>query len=121
MAENKRRYERFLRELKVSYTILSKVDSTPFEFGDSITADISRSGLALLMEERIPVPILMQLQLRIPSRPYGLFVLGKSVYCSPVEDVDMYRVGIKFVGILPPDLENALDEVRRLSDESGDN
>jgi hypothetical protein len=98
--------------LKVTYTVLSKVDSTPFEFGDSMTLDISRTGLALLLDEPIPVPILLQLQLRVPTRPYGLFVLGKSVYCTPVEEIGMYRVGIKFVGILPPDLEQVLEEVQ---------
>lgn len=109
---DKRRYERFLRDLKVSYTVLSKVDSTPFEFGNSVTRDISRTGLALQVDEPIPVPILLQLQICVPSRPYGLFVLGKSVYCSPEEEHGMYRVGIKFVGMLPPDLEHVLEEVR---------
>jgi len=113
---DKRRYQRFLKELQLSYTILSKVDSTPFEFGDAVTLDISRAGLSLLLSEPIPVPILLQLQLRVPSRPYGLFVLGKSVYCMPAEDSDMYRVGIKFVGILPPDLEQVLNEVRGLEE-----
>jgi hypothetical protein len=117
---DKRRYQRFLREVKVSYTILSKVDSTPFEFGDSVTLDISRSGLALLLDEPVPVPILLQLQLRVPSRAYGLFVLGKAVYCAPVEEIGMYRVGIKFVGILPPDLETVLEEVQGRSAARGD-
>jgi c-di-GMP-binding flagellar brake protein YcgR len=105
-----RRYQRFLKEIKVSYTVLSKVDSTPFEFGDAVTVDISCTGVALLMDEPISVPVLLQLQLRIPSRPYGLFVLGKTVYCTAIEEIGMYRVGIKFVGILPPDLENILSE-----------
>jgi len=108
----KRRYQRFVKEVKISYTVLSKVDSTPFEFGDSLTLDISRSGLSLLMDEPIPVPVLLQLQLRIPTRPYGLFVLGKTVYCTSLEEIGMYRVGIKFVGILPPELEVVLEEVQ---------
>ena len=76
---NKRRYDRFLKDLKVSYTVLSKVDSTPFEFGNSTTCDISRTGLSLQVDEPIPVPILLQLQICVPTRAYGLFVLGKSV------------------------------------------
>jgi len=107
----KRRFKRFLRDLKVTYTVLSKVDSTPFEFGNSVTIDISRTGVSLLVDEPLPVPILLQLQLSVPTRPYGLFILGKTVYCSPSEDTGMYRVGIKFVGILPPDLEKILREV----------
>jgi len=107
----KRSYQRFLKQVKVSYTILSRVDSTPFEFGDALTVDISRGGLSLLLDEPVPVPGLLQLHLRVPRCPYGLFVLGKTVHCTPVEDIGMYRVGIKFVGLLPPDLEIALNEI----------
>lgn len=110
----KRRYERFLKKVKVSYTILSKVDSTPFEFGDAVTIDISRGGLALLLDEPVPVPGLLQLHLRVPRAPFGLFVLGKTVHCLPVQDIGMYRVGIKFVGLLPSDLQKALEEMEEV-------
>ncbi|MCX8038223.1 MAG: PilZ domain-containing protein [Candidatus Sumerlaeia bacterium] len=108
----KRRYERFLKEVHVSYTVLSKVENTPFEFGNSVTLNISRTGLLLLLPEPMPVPVLLQLQLRLPNRPFGLFVLGKTVYCSRMEEINMYRVGIKFVGILPPELESVLEDVK---------
>ena len=109
---NNRRYERFLETVKVSYTILSSVDSTPFEFGEAQTLDISRGGLALLLREKVAVPGLLQLQLRFPQRPYGMFVLGKTVYCTPVENVGKFRTGIKFVGLLPEDLEAVLNEAQ---------
>jgi len=107
----KRRHERFLKKVRISYTLLSKVDSTPFEFGDAVTIDISRGGLSLLLKEPVPVPGLLQLHLRVPRALYGLFVLGKTVHCTPVEDIGMYRVGIKFVGLLPDDLEKALTDM----------
>ena len=109
---DKRRYERLAKDVKISYTLIAKVDSTPFEFGNSVMTDISKSGLAMLVDMPIPVPMLMQLQLSLPSRPTGMFVLGKSIYCTPVEDIGMYRIGIKFVGILPPDIEDAIQELR---------
>jgi hypothetical protein len=113
---DKRRYERLPRDLQLSYTIIAKVDSTPFEFGNSVMSDISRSGLAMLVDMPIPVPMLLQLQLRVPNRPTSTFVLGKSIYCVPVEEVGMYRVGIRFVGILPSDMEDILDELRGSED-----
>ena len=109
---DKRHHQRLLKDLKISYTIIAKVDSTPFEFGNSLMVDISRMGVAMLVDEPIAVPMLLQLQLRVPSFPSGLLVLGKSLYCLPIEEVGMYRVGIKFVGMLPPGLEDALDELR---------
>jgi len=110
----KRNYQRILRDLKVSYTIIAEVDNTPFEFGNSVMIDVSRTGLAMIVDEPIPVPMLLQLQLSVPNRPSGLFLLGKSIYCVPVEDIGMYRIGIKFVGLLPPELDIVLNEFRIL-------
>jgi c-di-GMP-binding flagellar brake protein YcgR len=113
----KRQHERLVKKIKVTYTVLSKVDSTPFEFGEAVTVDISSGGLSLLVQVAVPVPSLVQLHLRMPLRPYGMFVLGKVVYCAPVEEIGMHRVGVKFVGLLPADLESALNEVQNIEDQ----
>lgn len=106
-----RRHDRLVKEIKVSYSVLSKVDSTPFEFGEAVTVDIGSGGLSILVDERLGVPSLLQLHLHLPRRPLGMFALGKTVYCNPVEDIGMFRAGIKFVGLLPTDLAKALKEI----------
>ena len=108
----KRRYQRLPSDIKLSYTIIARVDSTPFEFGNSVTIDIGPTGLAMLVDEPIPIPMLLQLQIRPPGSASSLFLLGKSTYCTPVEDIGMYRVGIKFVGMLPPEMDSLIQEIR---------
>lgn len=112
----KRRYERLIRDLKVSYMIIAEVDKTPFEFGNSQLLDISKTGLAMLVDEPVPTRMLLQLQMHLPEHPAGLIVLGKTVYCKPEEELGLYRVGIRFVGIVQPDLETDLDELQRSID-----
>ena len=102
--KKQRAFPRYPLEFKVSYTLLSSMDATPFEYGETITQDISQSGACLLTKEKVQVPILIQLNIQIPSRKYGIIVLGKTVWCSLDEQIKQYRVGVKFVGLLPPDL-----------------
>ena len=110
---DKRQGKRVAKDFKISYTLIASADVTPFEFGDSVMTDISRAGLAMLVKSPIPVGMLVQMQLAVPSTDSSLFVLGKTMYCKALEEIGMYRVGIKFVGIQPPDLSEALEELRR--------
>ena len=109
----KRQGERVVKDLKISYTLIASVEVTPFEFGDSVMTDISRAGLAMLAESPIPVGMLLQMRLLVPSTNLSLFVLGRTVYCRAMEKIGKYRVGIRFVGLLPQDLEEVLNEFRR--------
>ena len=111
--EEKRAYPRFLRKLKVSYTLLSSMDATPFEFGETISRDISQSGICLLTNEQVQVPILIQMNVQIPTRKYGIIVLGKTAWCNFDTSCNKYRVGVKFVGLLPPDLDYIIEKSKK--------
>lgn len=107
-ARNKRRYERCLCHVKITYTILSANDATPFEYGVTSSRDLSEGGVCIETDRPVPVPILMQLNLSIPVRPFHLLVLGKAVRCIPSEG-GLHEVGVKFVGILPSNFRQILD------------
>ena len=85
--------------------MLSGVGATPFEYGATETLDISRSGVRLKLSDEIKPPMLVQMHIQIPNRSLGLFLLGKIVYCSKSKDSEYFDAGIKFVGLLPPDLD----------------
>lgn len=106
--QDKRACERLRREYKISYATLSRIQIEPMEFGNATTMDISTNGLSLLVDEPVAVPILIQARLFVPGEASEIFVLGKTVYCSPIEGRDIFRVGVKFVGILPGDLGKTL-------------
>jgi len=109
--ENRRRHERYLCNLKMTYTILSSVDSTPFEYGVAHSKDLSESGVCVFTEHKIDVPILMQLNINLPMRPFHLLILAKALRCGTSEDANLYEVGLKFVGILPPEFKRLVSEI----------
>ena len=106
-----RRHERYGCNLKMTYTILSSTDSTPFEYGVAHSKDLSESGVCIYSEHPINVPILMQLNINLPMRPFHLLILAKALRCRKIEESGLYEVGLKFVGILPPEFKRLVAEL----------
>ena len=115
--DNRRKSDRTLQTLKVTYSPLKSLTDTPLETGTGQTFDISRKGLSILLEQELAVPQIVQLKIEVPGH-LPLMVLGKSVYCLTVESISRFRVGIKFVGLLPVDLEAILQQRNRSDSES---
>ena len=108
---DRRRHERYSCCLKMTYTILSSNDSTPYEYGVAHSKDLSESGVAVFTEQRIKIPILMQLNITLPMRPFHLLILAKATRCEPVRGSSTYEVGLKFVGILPPEFKRLVSKL----------
>lgn len=104
-SRDQRRYERLSCKMKITYTVLSSVNATPMEYGVTFSHDLSEGGVCLYTDRGIDVPMLMQLNLAIPVRPFHLLVLGKALRCRKCEDTGLFEVGVKFVGILPPNFK----------------
>ncbi len=107
----KRRYQRFRCSLKMTFTILSSADSTPFEYGVASSKDLSEAGVCIFTEHNVRIPILMQLNISLPVRPFHLLVLAKALRCNRNEETGLYEGGLKFVGILPPEFKRLVREL----------
>lgn len=104
-----RRYERFHCKIRITYTILSEADATPLEYGVTYSTNLSEGGVCIFHTDReVKVPVLMQLNLGIPVRPFHLLILGKAVRCVKSKEPGLYEVGVKFVGILPPNFKEVV-------------
>ena len=110
-SHDQRRHERYGCNLKMTYTILSSTDSTPFEYGVAHSKDLSESGVCIFSEHAIHVPILMQLNINLPMRPFHLLILAKALRCHKIEESGLFEVGLKFVGILPPEFKRLVAEL----------
>lgn len=102
---DQRRHERYACHLKMTYTILASNDSTPYEYGVAHSRNLSESGVSILAEQKVKVPILMQLNINLPMRPFHLLILAKAVRCEPMPNSSLFEIGLKFVGILPPEFK----------------
>ncbi len=107
---------RLPNRLRAPYTVLLKSGATRIEIGEATLADLSRAGLGMTVDEPVPVPTLMQVQVQIPGHRGVVGFLGKSLYCVPTGGLDMYRVGLKFVGLLPTDLDSILADIGALQE-----
>jgi hypothetical protein len=102
----------------MTYTILSSNDSTPYEYGVAHSKNLSESGVAIFAEQKIKVPILMQLNITLPMRPFHLLILAKAVRCERIPESNLYDIGLKFVGILPPEFKRLVSKLAP-GDETG--
>jgi hypothetical protein len=89
----------------MTYSILSSRASNPFEFGVAQAKNLSENGVCIFTEQEIQVPVLLQLNVNLPMRPFHMLLLGKALRCQKTEGRDLYEIGIKFVGILPPEFK----------------
>jgi len=89
----------------MTYSILSSRASNPFEYGVAQAKNLSENGVCIFTEQEVQVPVLLQLNVNLPMRPFHMLLLGKALRCQKAGDRDLYEVGIKFVGILPPEFK----------------
>jgi hypothetical protein len=67
--------------------------------------------VCIFTEQKIRVPILMQLNVSLPIRPFHLLILAKAIRCIPEEGSSLHEVGLKFVGILPPEFKKLVKDL----------
>jgi len=111
-----RKHPRFNIAIKVSYMIISDFTSTPYMYGTTKTLNISEGGMCILIDDKIKVPLMIQLNIQVPQIKYPLSILGKIVWCR--EDANgKYIIGIKFIGLLPTDWEKILESTAQSTPE----
>lgn len=105
METEKRMYKRFRLELAARYSILSQLGSSPYTYEEpSRLKDISQSGLAMFTREKVAPNTMVRVKTKLPSPPFNIVVLGKSVRCEYIDELKRYVVGVKFIGHLPLDI-----------------
>ena len=99
--KEKRRFPRAIAKIKVTYTILNSVDATPYEFGETVTEDISEGGLCMLIKEQLLEDRLLYVNIQFATQKENLLMLGKTVSVERDTETGRNRARIKFVGMLP--------------------
>ncbi|MCE5228459.1 response regulator [bacterium] len=110
---NRREYNRYLFAVETHCILIN-----PFEDSESrpiaaIIRDVSRSGMAMLVRQVMPVPAMLKVVLSINSQTQPVVMLAKSLSCTLTQIPDVYRLGAKFVGLLPKEFDHVLTELGR--------
>lgn len=108
--EERRDHTRFLSSLHSRMTIINPFNERESTTVGGLTRDVSRSGLALLTHQMVPVPTMLRIEMTWPHQSTPLSALGKTLSCTLTPMTNVYRVGVKFVGLLSDKLEKSLAE-----------
>lgn len=105
---NRREYNRYLFAVETHCILIN-----PFEDSESrpiaaIMRDVSRSGLSMLLRQVIPVPAMLKVVLSVSNQTQPVSMLAKSISCTLTQIPDVYRLGAKFIGLLPKEFDEAL-------------
>lgn len=91
--QERRKYVRMTIPLEISYTIEGK-EASPRK---STTKDISPDGVSFPIKEEIPKGSLLNINVKIPTRPEAVAIKAKVVWYE--EGKDSYIVGLEFIHI----------------------
>jgi len=84
--------------MEVEHTIGKK--HTHYHFGT--LEDISDRGICFKAKDTFATNKIISLYLKLSDKTDGVKMLGKIVWVKPEQDEQM-RVGVQFIGLLPPD------------------
>lgn len=107
----RRRDRRHHIRFGASYANPSNGECTHAEFVGCCAIDVSRKGLSLFVDDPVPVPAVLCVQLYLPGLYFGSAARCRSVHCSTDSQTGMYRLGLEFVDYVPTDLRQLINEI----------
>ncbi|MBN1477434.1 PilZ domain-containing protein [Candidatus Sumerlaeota bacterium] len=105
--DERRKSQRHREMLEIAYSFMSESPGVPSLFDETQTLDISRRGVKVHLTKPVALETLVQMAIRLPALRSPILMVGKVRWTE--EDATGHRVGIKFIGHLPPKLEQAID------------
>ena len=101
-SEERREHSRFEEDLEVEYRVEKK--PRPYK---GRTANISKGGMKLLMDEKLSIGTVLDLKIYIPKKKGTVEVGAQVVWTKDVDEKDpsgkrLFHSGIKFIGIKEP-------------------
>jgi c-di-GMP-binding flagellar brake protein YcgR len=100
--EERRSHERFNKDLEVEYSVRTRP-----HFKNSRTVDLSRGGMKLLLDEKLPKGAILGLKLYIPERRRTIEAEVEVVWTNDADKKDLsgrrfFFSGLKFISIKEP-------------------
>ena len=109
MASNKerRQHTRHLRDERVVVQVVSSTRDTlpPGTVVRCSTKDVSRRGLRIQLDQRVPEGFHLELWVEISSQPTKFYLSGEVKGCQEVEEGKRYMVGVELKEDKTEDLE----------------
>jgi CheY-like chemotaxis protein len=105
---NRRRFSRHTMSIDTHCILINPFNNTESHPIAGLIRDVSRSGLSMLVRQVIPVPSMLKLVIALTQTRQSITMLAKSLSCTLTQIPNVHRLGAKFVGLLPPEMEDAI-------------
>ena len=110
--KEKGKNKRWPHTVEASYSPILGIGTEPDKFKKCQALDISAGGLSILTTEEIKVLQLLQLRVPLSDKLPTLIALGEASYCCAVKHTNLFKVGIRFVGLLPENLDEIIQKIK---------
>lgn len=105
---NRREHNRHSFTIEAHLTLINPFDNSESRPIASLMRDVSRSGVAMIVRQILPVPTMLRISFSLGASQSMIPMLAKSVSCTLTQIPGVYRLGAKFIGLLPCELEKTL-------------
>lgn len=114
--KERRRHFRFQKTLGVSYAVEKKAHLK----SNGKTVDISESGMKLLLDEKLPKGVILDLMIELPGSKKMAEVEGEVVWSEEVAEKHpsgkrFFHSGIRFSAIKEPSGKSLIDYIRSVA------
>jgi CheY-like chemotaxis protein len=117
---NRREYNRRPFSVDTQCVLINPFDDTESRPVAALVRDVSRAGLSMIVRQVLPVPSIIRIVFHLPMQQNPVNMLAKSVSCTLTQITGVYRLGAKFIGFLPEDMEHSIIQMRRDESQSGE-
>jgi ActR/RegA family two-component response regulator len=102
--QNRREHNRYLFTVETHCVLINPFDNTEGRPIPALMRDVSRSGVSIIVRQLVPVPTMLKLVVQLNDQTRPIAMLAKSISCMLTQISGVYRLGAKFIGLLPREL-----------------
>lgn len=117
---NRREYNRYPFSVDTQCILINPFDDTESRPIAALVRDVSRAGLSIIVRQLFPVPSIIRIVFHLPMQQSPVNMLAKSVSCTLTQISGVYRLGVKFIGLLPENMEDSINHMPREQSQTKD-
>ena len=115
--DDKRQFKRIPEYISIKYKIItlgSQPDKTIGSSGGSTSENISKGGILILADEKIPLGSFLEFEINLVGEQFPVFLKGRVVRVEEVIPEKKYDLGIMFSSIFDTDKKILFDHVDKM-------
>lgn len=114
---NRREHSRHAFNIESHCVLINPFNNTESRPMPLLLRDLSRSGISMIVRQMLPVPAMVKIVIVLSDQSHPLVMLAKTLTCTLTQIDRVYRVGARFVGLLPAELDKVIAQHNEINPE----